>query len=322
MSNVLSYSWALPSLSIIAATTFVTVHVSSGNWREPPILSNGGAYGTGIGTGKEVAGGGNINDEGVRPFTYVPTATPNEIDVLIPVPTSIVLGHNIPPGDGVGGFVSDLTWNIPFGEPTPDPALLYDPATPPAFINKGDGGGGQLGYPSGYPTSDHAQINGLSLPPGEATPDPALLNHEWTAPNTRPIEIRTISPSKPGDTLAPSSAKPTRMPIPQPTSQPTEAPVNALSSAPDPELTLSPSPALTMPKTLAPVKPPTPQPTTPPTPQPMAPTTPTPVPPPTPQPVQPPTQTPPPIPPLPILIPPPPLPLPSVPVPGAQDTLP
>ena len=180
MSNVLSYSWALPFISIIAATTFVTVHVSSGKWKEPPILSNGGEYGTGVGTGKEVAGGGMMNDEGVRPFTYVPTATPNEIDGLVPVPTTIVIGHNIPPGDAAGGDGSDLTWNIPFGEPTPDPALLYDPATPPAFINKGDGGGGQWGYPPGNPTPDPAQLNG-----GSGGNSGSSMTLKWNIPLVR-----------------------------------------------------------------------------------------------------------------------------------------
>ncbi len=159
MSNVLSHPWALPSISIVSAAVFVTAHVLSDKWKEPPILSNGGEYGTGVETGKEVAGGGMMNDEGVRPFTYVPTAAPNEMDALVPVPTTIVIGHNVPPGDGAGGDGSDLTWNIPIGDPTPDPALLYDPATPPALIN---GGGGQWGYPPGYPTPDPAQLNGGS----------------------------------------------------------------------------------------------------------------------------------------------------------------
>ena len=147
MSKILSHRWALPTFSIIAAAVFITVHLTAGDWKEAPNMStdpdNGGDS---INTGKEAAGGGLMSDEGVRPFTYVPTSSPNENEVFVPVPTTVVFGHNVPQTEGEGG---DLTWNIPFGEPTPDPALLYDPATPPALINYGEGPGGGWGYPPG-----------------------------------------------------------------------------------------------------------------------------------------------------------------------------
>lgn len=163
MRKILSHPWALPTFSIIAAAVFITVHLTAGEWREVPNLSTGG-FENGVGgdmeNEKEAAGGGMATDEGVRPFTYVPTATPNENEVFVPVPTTIVFGHNVPQHENGGGDGSGLTWNIPFGEPTPDPALLYDPATPPALISKGDGHGGQWGYPPGSPTPDPAQLNG------------------------------------------------------------------------------------------------------------------------------------------------------------------
>jgi hypothetical protein len=160
MSKVLSHPWALPSFSIIAAAVFITVHVTSGEWYESPNLSNGGESGNGVETGKEVVAGDMATDSGVRPFTYVPTSSPNENIVLVPVPTTVVFAHSVPQHEGGGGDGPGLTWNIPFGEPTPDPALLYDPATPPAFINNGDGGGGGWGYPPGSPTPDPALLNG------------------------------------------------------------------------------------------------------------------------------------------------------------------
>ena len=187
MSKILSHRWALPAFSIIAAAVFITVHLTAGEWREAPSLSTGG-------------GGGESaeKDEGVRPFTYVPTSTPNEIDLLIPVPTTIVFGHNVPQEEAGGGPESAYTWNIPYGEPTPDPALLYDPATPPALINKGDEEDGKWGYPPGSPTPDPALLNNggggqWGYPPGSPTPDPAFLNGGSGSPIPLP-KVRALSP--------------------------------------------------------------------------------------------------------------------------------
>ena len=173
MSKVLSQPWALPAFSILVSAVFVATHLTSGQWKEPPNMSSGQGFDTGFDSGKETAGGGLLTDEGVRPFTYVPTSSPNENNVFVPVPTTVVFGHNVPQIDGGSG--SNLKWNIPFGEPTPDPALLFDPATPPALINKGERGDSQWGYPPGYPTPDPARLQ-------EGDNGGSPVNLKWNIP--------------------------------------------------------------------------------------------------------------------------------------------
>jgi hypothetical protein len=169
MSKLASHPWALPSFSILAAAIFITVHLTSGQWREAPNLSDGEGFDKTLDTGREETGGGLQTDQGVRPFTYVPTSSPIETNqVFVPVPTTLVLGHNIPPGgnDKPSSSMTDddklptLKWDIPLGEPTPDPALLFDPATPPFLLNKGERGEGKHGSPPpGYGKGDGSPVN-------------------------------------------------------------------------------------------------------------------------------------------------------------------
>jgi hypothetical protein len=176
MSKLTTNRWALPGFSILAAAVFITVHMTSGKWREAPNISDGEGFEKTLDTGREETGGGLNTDEGVRPFTYVPTSSPIEDnDIFVPVPTTIVLGHNIPqpgnkPSTSTGGGNNDkiptLKWDIPPGEPTPDPALLYDPATPPLLLNKGERGEGKHG----------------SAPPGYGQGDGSPANLKWNIP--------------------------------------------------------------------------------------------------------------------------------------------
>ena len=162
MSKIIGNAWFLPGFSVISAAVFVTVHLTSGQWKETPNIAIDSPDSV-FETGREETGGGLFTDEGLRPFTYVPTSSPNENndDLMVPVPTSIVIIHIVPQNEEEWED-DDLKWNIPFGQPTPDPALLYDPATPPAWISTGD-----LEDPSAIPKWNY--------PPGSPTPDPARL---------------------------------------------------------------------------------------------------------------------------------------------------
>ena len=124
MSKLVSQSWTLPAFSILAASIFITVHMTSGAWKEKPVLA--------VQTGREgVPGGGGglmIDGEGLKPFTYTPTMAPNTDLQYVPVPTVMVVGHNVPqivdivptyqPGP-TDKSPLHMQWNIPLGEPTP-----------------------------------------------------------------------------------------------------------------------------------------------------------------------------------------------------------
>ena len=171
MRKFLSHPLALPAFSILVAAVFIAVHWTSGNWKEPPNMSNDQGFDTGFDSDKDTSGGGMLTDEGVRPFTYVPTSSPVENNLFVPVPTTIVVGHNVPQVDSG----SELKWNIPYGEPTPDPALLFDPGAPPVLVNKDERGDSQWGYPPDYPTPDPAQLHA-----GDNGGGPVNLN--WNIP--------------------------------------------------------------------------------------------------------------------------------------------
>ena len=91
MSKLVSQSWILPAFSILAASVFITVHTTSGAWKEKPVLA--------VQTGREsVPGGGGLLIDGgnLKPFTYTPTTAPNTDLQFVPVPTVMVVGHNVP----------------------------------------------------------------------------------------------------------------------------------------------------------------------------------------------------------------------------------
>jgi hypothetical protein len=181
MSQMLSHPLALPTFSILVAAVFVAVH-SSGQWKEPPNMSSGQGFDTGFDSGKDSTGGGLLTDEGVRPFTYVPTSSPVENNLFVPVPTTIVVAHSVPQVNVDSG--ANSKWSIPYGEPTPDPALLFDPAAPPTLVKKGERGDSQWGYPPDYPTPDPAQLNGGNNGDGP-------VNLKWNIPLVCTLSLST-----------------------------------------------------------------------------------------------------------------------------------
>ena len=219
-SSILSQPWLLPALSIVAATTFIAIHITSQGWSKLP------SGGTTVQTGREqVGGGGGLQvDSGgnLKPFTYTPTSAPQFDTNYVPVPTTVVIGHHIPGIDGgtetsppvpltwnipLGEPTPDpallspypppntpipFTWNISSGEPTPDPALLLDPATPPNLIHIPPTNA-KWNIPEGEPTPDPVllystvtspseTIKKWNIPKGEPTPDPIQLNNPATSP--------------------------------------------------------------------------------------------------------------------------------------------
>lgn len=121
MSRIVTNPLALPGFSILAAAVFITVHSTSGRWRESPVLMTPEGD---LQTGREQFGGGGgllVDNNGIKPFTYTPTTAPNRDTQYVPVPTVLVVAHNVPQ-------ISDLeptrgmheNWDtIPLGQPTP-----------------------------------------------------------------------------------------------------------------------------------------------------------------------------------------------------------
>ncbi|KAL9180895.1 hypothetical protein ACHAXT_009700 [Thalassiosira profunda] len=156
------------------------------------------------------------------------------------------------------GAPTTLKWNYPYGEPTPDPALLnavpdtmvwgYPPGVPtpdPVLLAGGMPDTPQLtwGYPPNVPTPDPALLTsggvpdvapvGWGYPPGEPTPDPALLHA--VGARTEPPSQRNVETGQ--QALLPN---PNPKPTPPPTQRPTGEPV---TYAPATVKVLTPKPA-------------------------------------------------------------------------------
>jgi len=200
MSKLLSQPWALPAFSILAAAVFLAVHFSANSWTEDPNLTRDGDFdkgGSAQDEPPELSDGGFLTDEWVRPFTYVPTSTPNEGEYFVPIPTTIVENHSIPPpvGEGEGGL---WQWSpsVFAGGPTPDPALLIDPATPPSLKESNQW---QWNVEYGEPTPDPAQLLNPATPPSMKTNDGSPVVVKWTIPFGQP----TPDPAKLTDPATP-----------------------------------------------------------------------------------------------------------------------
>jgi hypothetical protein len=120
MSRIVANPLALPAFSILAAAVFMTVHLTSGQWKESPVLATPGGS---MDTGRENVGGGGllVDNAGIKPFTYTPTMAPNTDTQFVPVPTVLVVAHNVPQITDLEPTTGTyLNWNtIPLGQPTP-----------------------------------------------------------------------------------------------------------------------------------------------------------------------------------------------------------
>ena len=110
MSKILSQPWFLPAVSILAASVFISVHLSPGTKLFSSASNN-----------ENIGGGPLTNGGGIVSFTYTPTTAPNSDLQYVPVPTVMVIGHNIPQINDLVPSASPKPqhWNIPLGEPTP-----------------------------------------------------------------------------------------------------------------------------------------------------------------------------------------------------------
>jgi len=137
-SNILSI---LPLVSILTAAVFICVHVASSGTKSVSSAS----------ANENVVGGPLSNGGGLVSFTYTPTTAPNSDLQFVPVPTAMVFAHIIPQ-------ISDVIPTAP-----PKPQLVNNPPTQPtidsALLNN-----------NGSPVQQ-----GLNIPLGQPTPDPALL---------------------------------------------------------------------------------------------------------------------------------------------------
>ena len=282
--------WLLPGASILAAAIFITVHFSNNGWREQPQLSTVGNNAD-IGTGQDglLTGGSQNNGDtgggGTNAFTFTPTAAPQTDVSFVPMPTTVVVDHPVPqipeivPTPKQDPSPINVQWNIPYGEPTPDPIYLTDPATPPALILKGDTSPIQLKWniPLGEPTPDPALLLDPATPPslkensspiqlkwniplGEPTPDPAKLGSpiliKWNIPLGEP----TPDPAKLG---SPIQVK-WNIPLGEPTPDPAKlgSPIQVKwnipfgEPTPDPAALLDPAtpPQLILPRDSTPVE--------------------------------------------------------------------
>jgi len=199
MSKLLAQAWALPAFSILAAAVFLAVHFSSNNWREDPNLERGGDYdlnspGQNEEEPPELTNGGYLTDEWIRPFTYVPTSTPNEDEYFVPIPTMIVQEHSIPPPVGEGGGLWQWNPTVYGNGPTPDPALLQDPATPPS-LKEATQWGWNVEY--GEPTPDPAKLTDPATPPSLKTNQGSPVHLQWALAGPTPDPALLTNPATP-----------------------------------------------------------------------------------------------------------------------------
>lgn len=247
-----SQPWVLPAIASLCAAVFLTTQFTNGRWNHQHVYLSSAQ--TGTATQKEGLAGVPLNA-----FSLTPTGSPSHISV--PQPTMIAVIHNIPqildmsshspasspayqsPSVSSPSAMSptSMKWNIPKGMPTPDPAYLRDPATPPSLIKPEQGSTTGLAWniPYGQPTPDPAKLHDPATPPsllkpGQGSPTSLAWNIPYGAPTPDPAYLH--DPATPPALLKPGNGAPTGLAWNIPYGQPTPDPAKLHDPATPPSM--------------------------------------------------------------------------------------